>query len=194
MEEDGSDQLAMRLFRKCPCPVWIIRNSKKDEFKRILAALDLGNSQEENRRLNRKIIELTDSMARLEGAEAHYIHVLHLEFEGMMRGPRFSLSDEEIAGLKQELKEKSEKTLRQLFQETGVRSRPENIHLVGGETSEIIQKAIKELAIDVLIMGTVARTGVPGLLIGNKAEKVLSAIDCTVLAVKPRGYISPVNT
>ena len=43
-------------------------------------------------------------------------------------------------------------------------------------------------------MGTVARSGVPGLLIGNKAEKVLSGIDCTVLAVKPSGYVSPVNT
>jgi nucleotide-binding universal stress UspA family protein len=193
VEEDGSDQLAMRLFRKCPCPVWIIRNSKTGGFKRILAALDLGNRKEENRQLNRKIIELTDSMAKLEGAEAHYIHVLYLEFEGMMRGPRFSLSDEEISGLKQELKEQSEKTLGQLFQEIGVQAKQENIHLVGGETSETIKTIIKDLSIDVLVMGTVARSGVPGLLIGNKAEKVLSAVDCTVLAVKPGGYVSPVK-
>jgi len=193
VDEDGSDQLAMRLFRKFPCPVWIIRNSKTGNYMRILAALDLGNRQDENRQLNRKIIELTESMARLEGAESHYIHALHLEFEGMMRGPRFSLSDTEIAGLKRELKEESKKTLEQLFQETGVQAAPETIHLVEGETSVTIQKAIEDLAIDVLVMGTVARSGVPGLIIGNKAEKVLSSIDCTVLAVKPSGYVSPVN-
>ena len=193
MDENGSDQLAMRLFRKCPCPVWIIRNSRAGGFKHILAALDLSNNQQENKQLNRKIIELTDSMARLEGAEAHYIHALHLEFEGMMRGPRFRLSDEEIAGMKKELREESKETLTQLFQEIGGQPKPANIHIVKGEASEIIKQTIKDLEIDVLVMGTVARTGVPGLLIGNKAEKVLSDIDCTVLAVKPSGYVSPVN-
>ncbi len=192
-DEDGADQLAMRLFRKCPCPVWIIRNLKTGEFRHILAALDLASTQEENRQLNRKIIELADSMARLEGAKVHYVHALHLEFEGMMRGPRFRMGDEEIAELKRELYQTSEKNLAQLFKESGVESPQENIHLVEGETSEVIMKAIDDCEIDVLVMGTVARSGVPGLLIGNKAEKVLSSIDCTVLAVKPSGYVSPVG-
>jgi len=42
-------------------------------------------------------------------------------------------------------------------------------------------------------MGSVARTGVPGFLIGNKAEKLLNTINCTVLTVKPDGFISPVT-
>ena len=41
-------------------------------------------------------------------------------------------------------------------------------------------------------MGTVARTGIPGLLIGNTAESVLSQVGCSVIAVKPDGFVSPV--
>jgi len=42
-------------------------------------------------------------------------------------------------------------------------------------------------------MGTVARTGMPGLLIGNTAEGVLNEIDYSVLAVKPPGFVTPVT-
>jgi nucleotide-binding universal stress UspA family protein len=42
-------------------------------------------------------------------------------------------------------------------------------------------------------MGTVARTGINGLLMGNTAEMILTQIDCSVLAVKPQGFVSPVT-
>jgi nucleotide-binding universal stress UspA family protein len=41
-------------------------------------------------------------------------------------------------------------------------------------------------------MGTVCRTGIPGLIIGNTAERVLDVVDCSVLTVKPEGFVSPV--
>ncbi|HKJ64403.1 MAG TPA: universal stress protein [Desulfopila sp.] len=189
----GADQLSMRLFRKCPCPVWVIRNRGDGNFKRILAALDLGNDEEDNLRLNRKIIELTHSLARREGGEAHYLHALHLGYEPMMRAPRFNMGDAEIAAIKEEMRQNSCFSLERLFAETAIAAPPENIHLLQGETSTVINTAIKNLKADVLVMGTVARAGVPGLLIGNKAEKILSGITCTVMAVKPDGFESPVK-
>ena len=193
LDNPDRKQLVMRLFRKCPCPVWVIRSSRGNDFKYVLAALDLSNDREENRLLNRKIIELADSMAIREGAEAHYVHALSLEFEGMMRGPRFNIGDDEIRAMKQDMHDASEQTLKKLFAETGISADPGRIHLKEGETSEVIQKTIANLTIDILVMGTVARSGVPGLLIGNKAEKVLSRVACTVLAVKPDGFVSPVK-
>ena len=43
-----------------------------------------------------------------------------------------------------------------------------------------------------LVMGTVGRSGIPGLIIGNTAEKVITSIDCSVLAVKPEHFVTPV--
>jgi nucleotide-binding universal stress UspA family protein len=42
-------------------------------------------------------------------------------------------------------------------------------------------------------MGTVSRTGVAGLLIGNTAEKLLQKVNCSVLAVKPDDFSTPVG-
>jgi nucleotide-binding universal stress UspA family protein len=42
-------------------------------------------------------------------------------------------------------------------------------------------------------MGTVARTGIEGLLIGNIAETILRRVDSSVLAVKPHGFETPVR-
>jgi nucleotide-binding universal stress UspA family protein len=42
-------------------------------------------------------------------------------------------------------------------------------------------------------MGTVARIGIPGFIMGNTAETILNHIDCSVLAVKPPGFATPVT-
>lgn len=42
-------------------------------------------------------------------------------------------------------------------------------------------------------MGTVARTGIPGFIIGNTSEAVLYQLECSVLALKPPGFVCPVN-
>jgi nucleotide-binding universal stress UspA family protein len=42
-------------------------------------------------------------------------------------------------------------------------------------------------------MGTVARTGISGLLIGNTAERLLQQLKCSILAIKPEEFTSPVK-
>jgi nucleotide-binding universal stress UspA family protein len=57
----------------------------------------------------------------------------------------------------------------------------------------VIPELIKEQDIDLIVMGTVARTGLPGMIMGNTAEAVLDRVKCAVLAIKPDGFISPVT-
>ncbi len=52
---------------------------------------------------------------------------------------------------------------------------------------------VQDLAV-LLVMGTVCRTGVPGFFIGNTAERVLQHLDCSLLAVKPKGFETPVTS
>ena len=47
--------------------------------------------------------------------------------------------------------------------------------------------------IDTIVMGSVGRTGLAGFFIGNTAETVLSRVKCSVLTVKPDGFVSPVS-
>ena len=66
-------------------------------------------------------------------------------------------------------------------------------HLPQGDAGTEIPKLISEFKIDLLIMGTVARSGISGLVIGNTAETILDQVTCSVLAVKPFGFVSDVT-
>ncbi|MDF5010076.1 universal stress protein, partial [Vibrio parahaemolyticus] len=42
-------------------------------------------------------------------------------------------------------------------------------------------------------MGTLARTGISGYVIGNTAENILQSINCSLVALKPDGFVSPIQ-
>ena len=67
------------------------------------------------------------------------------------------------------------------------------MHFLKGEEKELIPATVRSVQPDLLIMGTVGRTGIPGLFIGNTADSVLRQVSCSVLAIKPDGFISPVK-
>lgn len=188
----GIDQLAMRLVRKCPSPVWVIKKNSSD-FTRILGALDVATDHPETKRLNKKVTELTHSLAQRENGESHYLHVWRLEHESMLRSPRFKISPDEISEMKKEIYEERLERLHSLLKDFHVDAKDNHIHLVEGKIVDTINNLIEKLKIDVLVMGSVGRSGIPGLFIGNKAEKLLSSINCTVLTVKPDGFVSPVT-
>jgi nucleotide-binding universal stress UspA family protein len=67
------------------------------------------------------------------------------------------------------------------------------IHLPKGEAGELIPEVAERERIDLVVMGTVARSGIPGFFIGNTAERILHSLPSSVLAVKPDGFVSPVK-
>jgi nucleotide-binding universal stress UspA family protein len=69
----------------------------------------------------------------------------------------------------------------------------ETPHLVRGEPERIIPNFAREQGAEVIVMGSLGRSGVAGLLIGEMAEEILSRVSCGVLCVKPDGFVSPVQ-
>lgn len=69
----------------------------------------------------------------------------------------------------------------------------ENTHLIQGRAPETIETFVREKSVDLVVMGTVSRTGLSGLLIGNTAQQILDRIECSVLAVKPDNFICPIQ-
>lgn len=65
------------------------------------------------------------------------------------------------------------------------------LHLVNGPPAPTIVELVERHRIELLVMGTVARTGIAGVLMGNTAEQILDAVDCSVLTAKPPGFVSP---
>jgi nucleotide-binding universal stress UspA family protein len=78
------------------------------------------------------------------------------------------------------------------FMPKQLHGRKPEIHLIQGEAGDVIPQLTREKNIDLLVMGTVARTGIAGFLVGNTAENIISRLNCSLLAVKPEGFICPI--
>jgi nucleotide-binding universal stress UspA family protein len=68
-----------------------------------------------------------------------------------------------------------------------------SLHVLDGDARLEVPRHVARESIDLLVLGTVARTGIAGLLIGNTTEEILRRVDCSVLALKPDGFESPVK-
>lgn len=81
-----------------------------------------------------------------------------------------------------------------LLTKYGLTTESQNVTLVKASATGAIIELSEEINADLIVMGTVGRTGIPGLFIGNTAEEVLQTTKASVLAVEPRNFESPVTT
>ncbi len=63
---------------------------------------------------------------------------------------------------------------------------------IKGEPRYVIQRFITDHRADVVVMGTVGRTGIAGFLMGNTAEAVLRELRGSVFAVTPPRFVTRV--
>lgn len=202
-------RLDMRLMRQCPCPVWLSRGEGYDDFDNILAAVDAQNmdygrctadKQAAADTLNRQILELAFSLSAQSKAILHVGHVWHPPFLSMNSHGRAYIGKKEINDYVDTVKREHGNWLKRLMRRAAKWAGPDvadtvrlRTHLRQGLAGEEIPRLISDLRSDLVIMGTVARTGISGLVIGNTAEEILDRTSCSVLAVKPDGFVSSVT-
>jgi nucleotide-binding universal stress UspA family protein len=182
----------MHLMRKCPCPVWVIKPGQPRRFKRILAAVDLVKDDAQREALANKIMQMSTSLARTNQSELQILHTWSMFGESVLRG-RGGISNEVINNLLQETRNVHLQWIQDLLQQHPLDGIQSEIYLLKGDAGEMITELSQSKDVDLIIMGTVSRTGLSGFLIGNTAENVLQQVNCSILAVKPEGFISPVK-
>lgn len=186
----GSASTTMHLLRKCPVPVWVHSPLSATADALVVA---IGPIDEATNELNLKLLELGSSLARSTGSELHVVHAWRLEGETMLRSPRLAYSTDEIDEMGGEIRLEAEAGLNRLLGQVEGAAEMAKVHVRKGHAGDVIPALIDEINPNAIVMGTVARTGIPGLIIGNTAERVLSSVGRSVLAVKPDGFVSPVS-
>jgi nucleotide-binding universal stress UspA family protein len=195
----GSDD--MHLLRKCPCPVWLTKPGEKVNYGCILVAVDIGFESENALEggLNRRLLELASSLALSDFAALHVVHAWEAIGEAVLR----AWSDKpELASMRYVEAERSrhEAAMEQLRMHLKANVGEEayaylapGFHLQRGAATRVIPELAQRLQADLVVMGTLGRVGISGLFIGNTAEAILEQIRCSVLAIKPPGFVSPVT-
>ncbi len=191
----------MHVLRKCPCPVWVVRSEGGGSCRRILAAVDVGREGEEAAALARRVLEIATSLASFERCHLDVVHAWSLPYEETLRSPRSGMLEREIDRMAEDEERLRTQQLEALVgavlaadnSEPGKAHCDPSLVLKKGHPNDVIPELVTHSDIDLVVMGTVGRTGIPGFFIGNTAEEVLGQIDCSVLAIKPPGFESPVT-
>ncbi len=179
----------MKLMRKSPCAVWICKDSKQQNYQNILAAVNLNPANAETEALSRKIMTIASSLSAMESCDLHVAHIWRLVGEHKMREQQATTPA--VDRLLVDIQDKLESQFKSLLEEFPSERRYP--HLLKGHPGSLIPTIVKTLSIDLIVIGTVGRTGIPGFIFGNTAEKVLGAVDCSVLTLKPDGFESPIK-
>lgn len=183
LHANPGDKAPMRLFRTCPAPVWAVHDNPTGPFKKVLAAVDPLFSADQDNHLNRRILDAAQAAASLESAELHVVHAWGESVE-----PRKLLES-----YAKEIQDAARAALDELLKPYGDAIPAKHVHLVPGRPADAIQKLVDDEEIGLLVLGTVVRTGLEGFFIGNTAESLLGEVDCSILALKPEGFRSPVD-
>ncbi|KAA5543734.1 universal stress protein [Roseiconus nitratireducens] len=181
--------VARSLLRICPCPVWILKPEIHDGFDQVLAAIDVDAEDATHRQLNDRILELAKAVSERDKATLHIVCAWELWMEHALRR---RAGDAEVDQAVQQHEAVVRRDLDKLLAPLQADGDSVQIHLHRGLASQVIRGVAEQVQADLLVMGTVCRTGVAGFLIGNTAENLLGDVTCSVLAIKPEGFVSPV--
>ena len=181
---------ATHLMRKCPCPVWVVRPGQSMPYREILAAVDPQDAAPDDD-LNTKIMDLATSLASRDHAVLHILHAWDVDgtdldtVKSELTLPqRDAILDTHLA--------KRQAALDGLLARYPMSGIDHRLHLPREYPEQAIGRLVRQEDIDLIVMGTVARTGLSGFLIGNTAESVMGSVKCGMLTVKSDGFETPV--
>ncbi len=190
----GFKAIDMELLRKCPCPVWLCRPiAHSKQHIQVAVAIDPEGTEQAAENLSKRMLELSRSLADSCSGELYIVSCWDYEFESFLRGSIWvKVSDEKIIETVLDTQRDHRAALDRLIKASGI-SGSQRVHHLRGRAEECIPMFVKDKKIDILVMGTVARTGIPGFVIGNTAENIVQKLSCSLMALKPQGFVSPVK-
>ncbi|MDX6914932.1 MULTISPECIES: universal stress protein UspE [Pectobacterium] len=177
-----------QLLRKCPCPVWMVKDQPWPTEGRALVAVNLASEDPYHDPLNIKLVSETLELAQqVDQTEVHLVGAYPVTpINIAIELPDFdpSVYNDAIRG--QHLI--AMKSLRQKF---GLDERV--THVEKGLPEEVIPDLAEHLQAGVVVLGSLGRTGLSAAFIGNTVEHVIDHLKCDLLAIKPDDFVSPIT-
>lgn len=200
----GFSALDMQLLRDCPCAVWLCRpiNNHRQEIQ-VAVAIDPQQEAPAILALSKSLLTIARTVADDCKGELNIVSCRDNRFESELADNVFiKIPKAELAERIERDKQDYSRGLENIIassgindtaHEAGVLERKNITQLIAGKPDRQIPAFVAEHNIDILVMGTVARTGIAGFFIGNTAENIVQQINCSLLTIKPKGFISSVK-
>jgi universal stress protein E len=146
------------LLRTAECPVLFVKTDRVDHTDQILAAVNLAAENPDHQALNDLVLEYASVVAKATGAELHAVNAYSGSL-GFIHPPDLARR----AGIE--------------------RSRA---HVGDDAPEKLIAEVAHRLGSPLVVIGSLARKGIGGAVVGNTAERILDGIDTDVVILFKR--------
>lgn len=175
------------LLRKSPIPVLLVKERSWPSNGNILASVHVGSENPAHLQLNDKMVEEAIYFADVLNSTPHLVNA----YPSTPPSIHAELPEFDVIQYKDAIRGYHLTQMKALRQKHGLPE--EQTHVYEGQTEEVISEVEDELHAGLVILGTTGRTGLSAIFIGNTAENTLNLLNSDILALKPDGYISPLN-
>lgn len=167
------------LLRECSCPVLLMHHNSNWENRRILAAVNIASEDENHIQLNRKVIDVASEFANAYGAQVHYVNAISQD----AASEKVALDDDMDYAFDdvEEVKQPVEVTPAAVAGYCNADI--EHCHVLPGPAEQAILKQADKIGVDLIIIGSVRRSGIKARIIGNTAEKLLDRTTADILTL-----------
>jgi universal stress protein E len=168
------------LLRYCKAPLLLVRDSHWAKTP-LLAAIDPTAIDEKHIALNHSILEYSKILAQMTETELHTVNTF--ETPSMGQSMDMGWANIDFQSIKVDIRNAHKNKMEILLKEHDLAN--SSFHLIEGQADIAIPDTAKKIDAQLLILGTVGRTGLSGAFIGNTAEHVLANMSCDILTLKP---------
>lgn len=175
------------LLRKCPCSVLLVKEHDWPDNGKIIGAINAGTDNTDHIKLNETIMAACNTMSRLLNAQTYLVNAYPpTPMNIAVEIPEFDVNE-----YKDSMLEHHKSAIENFCDQHGV----DHSFSVceEGMPEDVIPKVAERLDAELIVIGTVGRSGISAALIGNTAEHVIDNINCDLLALKPPGFESSVK-
>ncbi len=173
-----------QLLRRCPAPVWLVTPRQATGERVVVAAVDPDPDDEMRHELSVRVAKTAMQVATAEGSALHIVHAWTAFGHQVLAG---RASRKDLLAYYAACRTQAETRFDVLRRDAGLPSTVK-MHLLEGHSDKVLTAFVDAQRASIVVLGTIARTGLAGLVIGNTAERVLRQVRCSVLALKPVGF------
>lgn len=167
--------LDWHLLRHCPIPVYLVGGSGFVLPRKVVAAVEVSDTESPDDELNDRIIQQASGLALQCDAELHLLYACNISAAFLADMGGLTLAD-----LTKALRRDLEKSFLTLASRYGVAS--DHRHFILGNPVTALSEFAHDHQVDVIVMGKVQSHGVDKLL-GSTTEHILYQVPCSILAV-----------
>lgn len=169
-----------QLIRHCPQPLWLVQHGEW-AGNNLCAAVDPVHAGDAPAALDHRLIQVARELGQRLQLDDHYLHA-YMALPHTLAFNAELLADYDNYVLRTEAHHRDAFDALLAYYPEIDRQRT---RLAQGFAEEVIPTYVKEQAIDLLLMGAVARGQLDNALIGQTAERVFEEVECDLLVIRP---------